>query len=100
MYLLGTITCATTLTKDNGNTAAPFTIPAGVKKLRLQSDTAAVFGGFVAASATALASAAGFKFKAADDFVDLDLDPIEAVRFLAINNPTGGTSNVKVFRMK
>jgi hypothetical protein len=100
MFLLGTITCLTTVTRDNGNTAVPFTIPAGTRKLRLQSDTAAVFGGFVAASATALATAAGFKIPAADTPFDIELDPINAVRFLAINNPTGGTSNVKVFRVK
>ena len=100
MILLGTITAASTATKDNGNTAVPFTIPAGVKELLIQTDQASVYVGFVSASGGALALAAGLKLAAASEQKTLTFEPVESARILAVHNDALSTANVKVFRVR
>lgn len=93
MRHLGSISINTLLTKNNTDTAVPFTLPK-TGKITLQSDTAAVFAELGIGAAFATTAARGRRLEQFTP-VSFLLGGVQWV--LSIINPTGGTVVVKVF---
>jgi hypothetical protein len=94
MKLIGTISVATTATKNNKDTAVPFDLPAK-GKIAIQSDTAGVFAEVGVTNAYATDANKGRRL-GQYEYAELSLGQL-ATPVLSINNPTGGTAVVKVW---
>lgn len=91
MHYLGTISAATTETKDNTTTTTTFVIPADIREIVVQPSALGVYITLGAAATTGN----GYYCAVANERITIRKG--QGSFILSMHNPTGGTVTLKVF---